>query len=90
MALAAERYEGAEPVNIGAGFEITIRDLVAKIARLVGFAGRIAWDASKPDGQPRRCLDTRRAREFGFQATTNFDEGLQRTIDWWSAQPSSV
>jgi GDP-L-fucose synthase len=90
VALAAERYEAAEPVNIGAGFEITIRDLVAKIARLVGFAGRIVWDASKPDGQPRRCLDTRRAREFGFQATTAFDEGLQRTIDWWSAQPSSA
>jgi GDP-L-fucose synthase len=89
VALAAERYESGEPVNIGAGFEITIRDLVAKIARLVGFSGRVAWDTSKPDGQPRRCLDTHRAREFGFQATTDFDEGLQRTIDWWSAQPSN-
>jgi GDP-L-fucose synthase len=86
VALAAERYEGGEPVNIGAGFEITIRDLVAKIALRVGFEGRVVWDTSKPDGQPRRCLDTRRAREFGFQATTSFDDGLQRTIDWWSAQ----
>ncbi len=88
VALAAERYESGEPVNIGAGFEITIHDLVAKIARMVGFEGRVVWDTSKPDGQPRRCLDTRRAREFGFQATTSFDDGLQRTIDWWCAQTS--
>ena len=89
VALAVERYEGGDPVNIGAGFEITIRDLVAKIAQMVGFAGRVAWDASKPDGQPRRCLDTRRAREFGFEASTSFDDGLRRTIDWWSAQAAS-
>jgi GDP-L-fucose synthase len=86
VALAAQRYESGEPVNIGAGFEITIRDLVAKIRNLVGFEGRVVWDTSKPDGQPRRSLDTTRARQFGFQATTSFDEGLRRTIDWWCEQ----
>jgi GDP-L-fucose synthase len=84
--LASERYDGAEPVNIGAGSEIRIRDLAGKIAALTGFAGEIRWDPSKPDGQPRRCLDTSRAREcFGFQARTSFDEGLKRTIDWYKA-----
>ena len=85
--LATERYNGAEPVNIGAGSEIRIRDLVEKIARLTGFAGEIRWDRSKPDGQPRRCLDTSKAREyFGFQARTSFDEGLKRTIDWYRSR----
>ena len=83
LALATERYEEGEPVNLGAGTEITIRDLVEKIRKLVGFEGRVVWDSSKPDGQPRRCLDTARARQFGFQATTEFDEGLRHTIDWW-------
>jgi GDP-L-fucose synthase len=84
--LAAERYNGAEPVNIGAGFEITIKDLVEKIARLTGFQGRILWDPTKPDGQPRRCLDTSRARDwFGFTAKTDFQTGLQQTIDWYRA-----
>jgi len=84
--LATEHYDGAEPVNIGAGSEIRIRDLVEKIERLTGFAGEIRWDPSKPDGQPRRCLDTSKAREyFGFQAQTFFDEGLKRTIDWYRA-----
>ena len=84
---ATECYDGAEPVNIGAGFEIAIRDLAVLIAELVGFKGRIAFDASKPDGQPRRCLDTSRAREeFGFTATTDFREGLRRTIEWYRAQ----
>ncbi|MCI0498750.1 MAG: GDP-L-fucose synthase [Planctomycetales bacterium] len=82
--LAAEQYNGAEPVNIGAGFEITIKQLAEKIARLTGFKGRICWDASKPDGQPRRCLDTSRAEEyFGFKAKTDFDAGLKATIDWY-------
>ena len=85
--LATEHYDSAEPVNIGAGSEIRIRDLVEKIAKLTGFAGEIRWDPSKPDGQPRRCLDTSRARDyFGFQAQTSFDEGLQRTIDWYRAR----
>ena len=82
--LAADRYDGAEPVNLGAGFEIKIKDLAALVARLVGFTGAMVYDRSKPDGQPRRCLDTTRAREkFGFVARTPFEEGLQRTIDWY-------
>jgi GDP-L-fucose synthase len=84
LVMAAEKYDGPEPVNIGAGFEITIRDLAEKIQRLTGFTGAVVWDPSKPDGQPRRCLDVSRAREFfGFVASTPFDEGLQRTIAWW-------
>jgi len=84
LVLAAERYDKSDPVNIGAGFEITIKDLAEKIAARTGFKGRLAWDASKPDGQPRRCLDTSRAeREFGFRAATRFDEGLARTIEWY-------
>jgi GDP-L-fucose synthase len=82
--LAAEKYDDPEPVNLGAGFEITIGDLVRKIADLTGFRGRIRFDPSKPDGQPRRMLDTTRARErFGFVARTSFDEGLGRTIEWY-------
>jgi GDP-L-fucose synthase len=81
---AAERYDGAEPVNIGAGFEITIRDLAELVAELTGYSGRIVFDPTKPDGQPRRRLDTTRAeREFGFRATTDFREGLRRTIEWY-------
>ena len=84
LLLAAERYNEPEPVNLGTGREITIRDLVALIARLAGFGGRIEWDASKPDGQPRRCLDVTRARErFGFSAQVGFEEGLGRTIEWY-------
>jgi GDP-L-fucose synthase len=84
IVLAAEKYNESEPVNIGAGFEITIKDLVEKIARLTGFKGRLIWDATKPDGQPHRCLDTTRAAEkFGFKAKTNFDEGLKQTIEWY-------
>ncbi len=84
IALAAEKHNDGEAVNLGSGQEITIRDLASKIASLCGFRGRIAWDATKPDGQPRRCLDTQRARDsFGFVARTTFDEGLRETIDWW-------
>jgi GDP-L-fucose synthase len=84
IVLGAEHYDGAEPVNLGVGHEITIRDLVELIVRLTRFAGDIRWDSSKPDGQPRRALDTSRARErFGFVATTDFEEGLRRTIDWY-------
>ena len=84
IVLATERYDGAEPVNIGAHREITIRELVTLIAELTGFGGELRWDATKPDGQPRRCLDTTRARElFGFTATTDFREGLRETIDWY-------
>lgn len=82
--LAAERYDGPEPVNLGAGREISIRDLGELICRLSGFQGRIEWNTSKPDGQPRRCLDTRRAkREFGFEARTPFEAGLKETIEWY-------
>ncbi len=82
--LAAERYNESEPVNLGAGFEIKIRDLVGLIARLTGFHGKFVYDMTNPDGQLRRRLDTTRAREkFGFQATTPFEEGLRMTIDWY-------
>jgi GDP-L-fucose synthase len=84
IALAAERYDKPEPVNLGAGFEITIRDLVELIAKFSGFSGKIVWDASKPDGQPRRMLDVARAKsEFGFAAQTSFADGLRRTIEWY-------
>lgn len=86
IVLATERYDGAEPVNLGVGREITIRDLVELIARLTRFQGDIRWDATKPDGQPRRALDTSRARErFGFEAATSFEDGLRATIDWYEA-----
>jgi len=81
---ATESYDGSEPVNIGSGVEIRIRELVEQIARLTGFTGEIRWDATKPDGQPRRCLDTTRAEQlFGFRARTAFEDGLRRTIDWY-------
>jgi GDP-L-fucose synthase len=86
IVLAAERYDGAEPVNLGVGAEITIRELVTLIARLTHFEGELRWDPSKPDGQPRRALDTSRARErFGFVAGTSFEDGLRRTIEWYEA-----
>jgi GDP-L-fucose synthase len=82
--LAAERYDGPLPVNIGSGDEISIRDLTEMIARLVGFDGEIVWDPSKPNGQPRRKLDTNRARElFGFESRMPLEEGLRRTIAWY-------
>jgi GDP-L-fucose synthase len=85
--LAAERYNKPEPVNIGAGFEISIRELAQMIVRLTGFNGRIVWDTSRPDGQPRRSLDTSRARaEFGFTATTAFETGLRQVIEWYRRQ----
>lgn len=82
--LAAEKFDGPEPVNLGAGFEITIRDLVSLIAKLMDFQGEIVWDPSKPDGQPRRMLDVSRAEKlFGFRAKTKFKDGLKATIDWY-------
>jgi GDP-L-fucose synthase len=84
IVLAAEKYDKPDPVNIGAGFEISIKDLAELIVELTGFKGRIAWDTSKPGGQPRRCLDVSRAqREFGFRAGTSFEEGLEKTIEWY-------
>ncbi len=84
--LATEKYNKPEPVNIGAGFEIKIKDLVNLMAELTGFDGKIIWDTSKPDGQPRRCLDVSKAKkEFGFEAQTDFREGLTKTIDWYKS-----
>ena len=86
IVLATETYNKSEPVNIGPGFEISIKDLVALIAELTDFKGKITWDPTKPDGQPRRMLDTTRAfQEFGFKAKTGFREGLKKTIDWYRA-----
>jgi GDP-L-fucose synthase len=87
IVLAAERYDGREPVNLGVGSEITIRSLTELIIRLTRFQGQVRWDPSKPDGQPRRALDTTRAREsFGFTAGTSFEDGLRATIDWYEAR----
>jgi GDP-L-fucose synthase len=86
IVLAAEHYDNPKPVNLGCGQEITIRDLVGVICEMCGFRGAIRWDSSRPDGQPRRCLDTTRAfREFGFRAKTAFRDGLQETIAWYEA-----
>jgi GDP-L-fucose synthase len=85
--LATEEYDGAEPVNVGAGREVTIRELVETIGNLTGFDGSIEWDTSRPDGQPRRMLETSRARtEFGFEAEVDLEDGLERTIAWWEAE----
>ncbi len=84
IARATERYDGPEPVNVGSGQEITIRELTERIAALTGFTGALLWDERQPDGQPRRRVDTSRARDrFGFEATTPLDDGLRRTIDWF-------
>lgn len=84
--LAAERYDGEAPVNLGSGMEISIKDLVQMICRLTGFTGEVIWDTSQPNGQPRRCLDTSRAEAlFGFRARTPFEEGLRRTVQWYEA-----
>ena len=86
IVLAAERYNDADPVNLGVGSEITIKDLVGLIAQLARFEGELRWDATKPDGQPRRALDTSRARErFGFSAGISFEDGLRNTIEWYEA-----
>ena len=87
IVLAAERYDGAEPVNLGSGVEISIRDLVHVVAKLTGFQGEIVWDTTQPNGQPRRCVDTSRAeRWFGFRARTSFEDGLRRTVEWYRTQ----
>lgn len=89
--LATERYDGAEPVNLGSAFEISIKDLVTTIARLTGFTGRIVWDTSKPNGQPRRKLDTHRAETaFGFHSQVTFEDGLRRTIEWYRAHQAAT
>jgi len=89
--LAAEGYNGPEPVNLGSGNEIAIKDLVNTIARITGFTGKIIWDTSKPNGQPRRGLDTTRAWEyFGFRAQMSFEDGLRKTIEWFRANKTSI
>jgi len=89
IVMAAEQYDGAWPVNLGAGQEIAISELATKIAGIVGYSGRITWDSSLPDGQPRRCLDTFRAKHlFGFAAAIDLDEGLRRTVQWWQTSCS--
>jgi GDP-L-fucose synthase len=89
--LASERYNGSEPVNVGAGMETSIENLAVLISKLTGFQGRIVWDSTKPDGQPRRSLDTQRAeREFGFRARIPFETGLKETIEWYRAKDRSA
>ncbi len=84
--LAAERYDRSDPVNLGSAFEISIKDLVGTIARLTGFKGQLVWDTRQPNGQPRRKLDVSRAEAaFGFLSHTSFDDGLRRTIDWYTS-----
>lgn len=88
---ALERYDGAEPVNLGSGMEISIRDLAHEVARATGYEGDLAWDASKPNGQPRRMLEVSRAREyFGFEASTSLTEGLKRTAAWYRAHAGEI
>jgi nucleoside-diphosphate-sugar epimerase len=91
LLLAAERYNQSDPVNLGTGTSIRIRDLVTLIAKLTGFAGKIEWDSSKPDGQPRRSLDTSRAKRlFGFKSEILLEEGLGRTIEWYKANRTTL
>ena len=90
IVLATELYDGAEPVNLGSGMEITIKDLTETIKRLAGYEGQINWDPTKPDGQPRRCLDVSRAKkEFGFTAEIPFEQGLRETIEWYVQQQAT-
>ena len=91
LALAAERYDGADPVNLGSGTESSIRDLAEIIARECGFQGRIVWDIEKPNRQPRRKLDVTRAKElFGFESSTSFNEGLRETIRWYRSNRAAA
>jgi GDP-L-fucose synthase len=91
IVMAAERYHGSEPVNLGAGMEISIKDLALMIAELSGFEGQLAWDTSKPNGQPRRALDTQRAKDyFGFEAEMPFKEGLKTTIKWYRENKDQI
>jgi GDP-L-fucose synthase len=91
IVMAAERYNGKEPVNLGAGMEISIKDLAELIARQTGYSGKIVWDTSKPNGQPRRALDTTRAKDyFGFEAEMPFEDGLKRTIAWYEENKDRI
>jgi nucleoside-diphosphate-sugar epimerase len=89
--LAAEHYDAPDPVNLGSGMEISMKELITLIVELTGFEGDIQWDATKPDGQPRRALDSSKAKDrFGFVAQTDFRKGLQRTIDWYVQHRKTV
>ena len=89
--MAAEKYDGPEPVNIGSGMEISIKDLAELIARLIGYEGKLVYDTSKPHGQPRRALDVSRAREyFGFTAKMSFEDGLKQTIDYYISNRDAI
>ena len=89
--LATELYGKPDPVNLGSGMEASISELAAKIAGMTGFSGRITWDTTQPNGQPRRCLDvSRAAREFGFRAATPLDSGLRKTIEWYHSNRSQI
>ena len=91
IGLATERYEGSDPVNLGSGREITIKNLVTLLCRLIGYDGRISWDTTKPNGQPRRRLDVSRAEKaFGFKARTDFETGLGRMVEWWASQQAAA
>lgn len=91
IVLATEHYSDVDPVNIGAGMEISIANLAARLAQIMGYTGRVIWDTSKPNGQPRRMLDVARARErFGFSATIGFEEGLAETVAWWRENKARV
>ena len=91
LVLATEKYDKPDPVNLGAGFEISIKDLANKIKDIIGFKGKLTWDKTKPDGQPRRSLDTKRAeKEFGFKAKIKFDEGLENTIKWYKQNRDKI
>ena len=90
IVLAARLYDGPEPVNLGSGEEISIRDLIILIARITGFDGNIRWDSTRPDGQPRRCLDTERAGKFGFTAQVSFEDGLARTVQWYKENGEQI
>ncbi len=87
IVIATQSYNGSEPVNLGTGFEISIKDLATLICELMDFDGEIVWETDKPNGQPRRCLDIERAKEFGFVAQVDFRQGLKRTIDWYRQHP---
>jgi GDP-L-fucose synthase len=91
IVMATQKYNDSEPVNLGTGYEITIRDLVELICELMEFKGEIVWQTDQPNGQPRRCLDTQRAKDwFGFTANMEFREGLKRTIDWYRTHAEAV
>ncbi len=88
IAIAATSYDGAEPVNLGTNYEITIKDLITLICKLMEYDGKLVWQTDKPNGQPRRCLDTQKAKEyFGFEAEVAIEKGLKNTIDWYRNNP---